>query len=212
MKDFQTHSFDLAACRQEVLELKLLLDGSANLQERKHIQPFFRARKHLSAWLGSRSPKIAWPDRLATEYDLFGDFACDVAVGDSVNKAYCFIEFEDAGPKSLFVKQGKKATREWSPRFDHGYSQIIDWFYKLEDRRNSDEHEARFGARSIHYMGVLVVGRDQYMNAGERLRLEWRRQHVIVHSRNIRCVTYDELQQDLLFALDRNTKGPQGGG
>ena len=211
MKDFQAHLFEPAAARKEALELKSLLSASAALKEGKHIRPFFRARSQLSALVGSYSSAIARFDRLAYEYELFGDFACDLVVGDSVKRAYCFIEFEDAGPKSLFVKQGKKATREWSARFDHGYSQLIDWFYKLEDRRNRDEFEARFGKRSIDFTGVLVVGRNQHMDAGERLRLEWRRRHVVVHSRNIICVTYDELLDDLLFALDRYTPGTQAG-
>ncbi len=120
----------------------------------------------------------------------------------TVRKSFTFVEFEDAGPKSLFVKQGKKATRAWSSRLDQGYSQIIDWFYKLDDRRNSDDYETRFGKRSIDYSGLLIVGRDRYMNEGERLRLEWRREHVIVHSRKIHCVTFDELAVDLLARLE----------
>jgi hypothetical protein len=56
-------------------------------------------------------------------------------------------------------------------------------------------------------MGLLVIGRDHYMDAGERLRLEWRREHVIVHSRRIHCLTYDELVADLLAFLDR-TRDP----
>ena len=72
-------------------------------------------------------------DLLAYEYPLFGDFRCDLAVADSVTRACTFVEFEDAGPRSLFVQHGDKATREWSPRFDHGYSQVVNWFYKLQD-------------------------------------------------------------------------------
>src|SRR5207245_2833210 len=93
-------------------------------------------------------------------------------------------------PKECVRQTGKKTTREWSPRFDHGYSQIIDWFYKLADRTNSDEFEARFGKKSISFTGSLIIGRSQYLDAGERLRLEWRREHVVVHSRKIQCVTF----------------------
>ncbi len=42
------------------------------------------------------------------------------------------------------------------------------------------------------------------MDVGERLRLEWRREHVIVHSRKIHCVTFDELVADLLAKLDNS--------
>src|SRR5207248_10727782 len=145
----------------------------------------------------------------------FGDFSCDLVVGDSGAKGYSFIEFEDAGPRSIFVQQGQKATREWSPRFEHGYSQIIDWFYKLDDRRNSDDCEARFGKRAIDFTGVLVIGRRQYLQPGESLRLDWRRQHVIVHSKRIICVTYDDLFSDLQLlvqgsVLATHTQGKAG--
>jgi hypothetical protein len=103
----------------------------------------------------------------------------------------------------LFVKQGDKVNRAWSSRFDGGYGQIIDWFYKLQVMTDSPDMEARFGARAIRYTGVLLIGRDQHLQAGERLRLEWRREHVVVNSKHIVCVTYDELVRDLLFRLDQ---------
>jgi hypothetical protein len=101
----------------------------------------------------------------------------------------------------LFRRQGKKNSREWSTKFERGYSQIIDWFGKLRDTEKSDDFEARFGARSIDFMGMLVVGRNKFLEAGERQRLNYRRRHVIVDSHKIECVTYDELLEDLSFRL-----------
>jgi hypothetical protein len=149
MKTFEPLAFDPARCRKEVGELRTWLARRPLLDEARHIRPFFRKRRQLAAFIASYSPNVIRFDRLAFEYPLFGDFTCDLAVGDSVKRAYCFVEFEDAGPGSLFVKQGKKATREWSARFDHGCSQIIDWFYRLDDLKKSDAFAARFGARSI---------------------------------------------------------------
>ncbi len=40
-----------------------------------------------------------------------------------------------------------------------------------------------------------------FVQADERLRLEWRREHVIVNSKQIRCVTYDQLLADMFFRL-----------
>jgi hypothetical protein len=197
MKTFEPLAFDPARCRKEVGELRRWLGRHPTLEENRHVRPFFRKRPHLSAFIASYSPNVIRFDRLAYEYPLFGDFTCDLAVGDSVKHAYCFIEFEDAGPASLFVKQGRKATREWSARFDHGYSQIIDWFYKLDDMRKSDDFHARFGARTITYTGILVVGRDHHLLPGERERLAWRRTNVVVGSQNVQCVTFDGLLEDL---------------
>jgi hypothetical protein len=208
MKSFTPLSWDPRRCRQEIDKLGALLGRRQTLTERQSILPFFRRCLHLSAFLGSYHPGIDRYDRIAFEYDLFGDFSCDLVVGDSVKHAYSFIEFEDAGPRSLFKRQGKKSTRDWSAHFDHGYSQIIDWYGKLHDLENSDVFEARFGARSIDFNGTLVVGRNHYLEAGERSRLEWRRQRVVVDSRKIECVTYDQLLADLSFRVGRYGQEP----
>jgi hypothetical protein len=212
MKTFDPLVFDPARCRQEVEQLRRWLDRRPVLEEAKHIRPFFRKRRHLSAFIASYSPNVVRFDRLAFEYQLFGDFTCDVAVGDSVKHIYCFVEFEDAGPGSLFVKQGRKSTREWSPRFDHGYSQIIDWFYKLDDMRKSDDFAARFGARSITATGILVVGRDKGLLPGERERLHWRRNNVVVASQAIQVVTFDGLLEDLQARLETFPLTAKAGG
>jgi hypothetical protein len=152
---------------------------------------------------------MASADRVAREFELFGDFRCDLAVGDSEGGVYCFVEFEGAGPESIFRRQGEKATREWSPRFEHGYSQFIDWFYKLRDREKADEYEARFGKRAIDYEGLLVIGRDLHLDQGEKLRLAWRTRHVLVDSRRINCMTFDGLLRRLQIHLE--TLAPPAG-
>jgi hypothetical protein len=212
MKNFEPLSFDPTRCHKEIDELRHWLSERQHLRENEHILPFFRRRRHLSAFIASYSPSIIRFDRLAFQYPLFGDFICDLVVGDSVKSTYRFVEFEEAGPNSLFIKQAKKATRAWSPRFERGYSQIIDWFYKLEDMKKSDDFAARFGARSISYAGILVVGRDQYLMRGERERLEWRRNNVVVASQNIHCVTFDELLEDLTGRLETFTLTTKAGG
>jgi hypothetical protein len=201
MKTFDTITFDFQKCRKEVASFDALLKKSPVLGERKTILPFFRNRPHLSALCGLYNPYLLTVDRIAWEYELFGDFQCDLVVGNWTEGYYCFIEFEDAKPKSLFEQAGKKATREWSRRFDHGYSQLADWFYKLADRRNSDDYAAKFNKRSISFDGVLVIGRDSHMDYGERLRLEWRREHMILDSKRIHCVTFDELLSSMKTRL-----------
>jgi hypothetical protein len=204
MPDFRPHVFDPAACRSELEELRLLLGGSASLSERQ-LRTFFRPRAHLRAFVGSYHAGIVRFDRLAWEYPLFGEFRCDFAVGDSARHAYTFVEFEDARPNSLFVRHGARLAREWGPRFEHGYSQVIDWFFKLHAQANTPDMEARFGIRVIEYTGVLIVGRDQHTDVGERLRLAWRRERVIVDSKRVVCVTYDQLVNDLTDRLENYT-------
>ena len=110
-----------------------------------------------------------------------------------------FVEFEDARPNSIFKKS--KPTPEWSPRFEHGFSQILDWFYKLDTQRHPADFESRFGARAIHVSGLLVVGRRQNLEARERDRLAWRRQRVAVNGWQINSMTFDDLCEDTLERL-----------
>jgi hypothetical protein len=210
MPDFQPHVFDRAACRHQVQELKALLDSSSDLGEAV-FHDFFEPRLHLRALIGPYNSALGSLDRLAWQYPIFGDFRCDFAIGDWTRKAYTFVEFEDGRPNSLFVKQGEKATRAWSPRFDGGYSQIIDWFYKLHVMTDTPDMEARFGKRSIRYTGVLIAGREQHFQAGERLRLDWRQEHVVVNSKHVVCITYDQLLEDLLFRLNESIVAANAG-
>lgn len=174
MKHFDSLTFDLVTCRREVEEFRALLAPQSELGEAADILPHFRARRHMASLLGTFHPRAARVDRIAHEFDLFGDFAADLAVGDFERRAYCFVEFEGAGPRSLFAARGAKATREWSRQFEHAFSQIVDWLHKLDSRRKSDDFLTRFGHYDITYTTVLVIGRDCFQELPELRRLEWR--------------------------------------
>jgi hypothetical protein len=203
MKDFIHHSLSIQKCVQELKELEDLLASKSELKEREEILPLFKKNLNLSAFLGTYIPDIANPDRVANEYDIFGDFACDLAVGDSNSKTFLLVEFEEAKPNSLFVKNGTKATPEWAPRLEHGFSQVLDWFWKLSDMEKSDDYENRFGVRHAAIHGLVVVGRDQHLQPREKARLKWRQDHTIVHSKKVSVITFDQLARDLRYRLSR---------
>ncbi len=196
MSAFEEVIFDDAQCLAELNEFAQLLTSRPELSEREHILPFFQARQHLSALLGSYGPDIITFDRLAYEMSLFGEFTADVVVGDWRRKTFCFTEFEDGMSNSIFVKRGRQA-REWAGRFDHGFSQIVDWLWKLEDLKNTATFERQFGAGRISYMAMLVIGRDSGLTNDDHLRLAWRREHVVVNSKHVYCCTFDDLERDL---------------
>ena len=132
MKTFEPISLDYGVLSKELDELQALLTSKTTLKERKEIAPFFKCRKHLSAALGLANGEVLLPDRIATELDLFGDFACDVASGDSETNAYTLVEFEDAQEYSVLTKlEVGKTVKRWSPRFEHGFSQLVDWAWRL---------------------------------------------------------------------------------
>jgi len=202
MPDFVPYTFDSIACRAEVEDLRKLLEENEEITE-SIFHEFFVSREHLRALVGLYTSSFQSADRIAWEYPIFGDFRCDFACGDSTNGSYTFVEYEDASPNSIFVKQGARATKAWANRFDAGYSQIIDWFYKLQVMTDTPDMEARFFRRAIRYSGVLVIGRDRYLSPGERLRFQWRQDHVVVNSKHVTCVTYDQFLADLDTRLKR---------
>jgi Domain of unknown function (DUF4263) len=200
MKQFNSIKLSKTEAKNELAEFKALLNDSAKpeLKERVDILPFFAAHEQLIALMGAYNPRIENFDQIATEFDIFGDHTADIAVGDSQEHQYCFIELEDATSTSVFKKKGRKATQEWSDRFDHGCSQIIDWILWLENQKHSVWYNQRFGVGEIQFVGLLVVGRDRYLtDPSLRQRLTWRSEQVIVCSRKLHCITFAKLYADL---------------
>jgi hypothetical protein len=173
-----------------------VLAANPDLSEREHILPFFRAHPQLALVLGTYNANIITLDRLAFELPLFGQFTADIVVGDWSRKRYCLVELEDARRNSIFVRRGRQTT-DWSPRFLAGYSQVVDWLWLLEVMKHTEPFERQFGKRTINAAGLLAIGRDSGVSAADRLRFEWRRDYLIVNSRNIYCCTFDELARDL---------------
>ncbi len=202
VKTFENISFDPVQCRQELARFNALLSSKTNLFEKKDLLPLFRECTHLRALLGTFNPSISDIDKIAYEYDLFGDFVCDFVVGDSENNAYCFIEFEDATKRSVFSKC-QRPTSEWGRRFEKGFSQIVDWAYKLDDMKQTKEFENRFGSRTISSHSVLVAGRDSYITSSDQHRLHWRKTFVTVNSQTVSCITYDKLLNDMYKYMKR---------
>jgi hypothetical protein len=199
MKEFTRVSFDLAACRASLTAYRQFLDSKAELDENADVKPFFEAHTQLAALIGTNYCNvIATYDLVAFQYQLFGDFSCDLVVGDSVRHQFGFIEWEDASATSLFRQQGRKTTPEWAVRVERGFSQIIDWFWKLDDMSRTDEFQTRFGTRHAPYFGLLVVGRDGHIgHPRERSRWGWRSRAVTIDSHPVRLVTYDQVYSDI---------------
>jgi len=197
MKKFIDHTFDFGVYERELSEFKLLLDNNAELSEKDDILPFFKARPNLSSQIATLIPHMVKNEKIAFEFDIYGDFASDIAVGDLSSNTFCFIEFEDAKPESIFVQNGKKYKLEFSSRLEHGFSQIIDWFYKLDGLQNTDDLEERFGKNKIEYEGILIIGRDKFLNESLKKRLNWRAKKTVVNSKHLYCYTFDELHDIL---------------
>ncbi|MGL5888915.1 MAG: Shedu anti-phage system protein SduA domain-containing protein [Bacteroidia bacterium] len=182
--------------KKELGELRNLIESSEKLDEQKVIQPFFRKRKQLSAFIGSFVSGID-VNRLSFELDLFGDFSPDLVLGDYSRSKYCFVEFESGLPHAIFKKSTGRKAPKWSGKFEEGYSQIVDWFWKVEEQSGTASFRKFFEADSIACSGLLIIGRDKELDSFGRNRMNWRSEKVVVNSSLIQCMTYDSLLADL---------------
>jgi hypothetical protein len=178
--------FSRVACQEGLDAFEDMLTAKAALSERDDILPFFRGHPHLAALLASYNVGATTCDCLATEVSLYGESVADLVAGDRRSKAYCFVEFEDALPRSLFTPRMRHGT-DWSTRFSHGFNQVMDWLWLLDDHEATTAFADEFGPPPISIVALLVVGRDADISPRDRRRLEWRRRHVLVNSHHIYC-------------------------
>lgn len=201
MKRLTPHSLDAVQARHQHGEYLSLLQSKTILSEAKDILPFFRKRNDLSILIGNYFPAIRRADVLAHEFQIYGDFRADLIVGDSKATNYLLVEFEDGSPQSIFGKSSSKATPAWARRFEGAFSQLVDWLWKLEDMRSTVAFEHTFGGRDAKFQGLIVIGKDMTMDAQEQSRLKWRIDKVLVDSKYVSCVSFNDLANDLDFWL-----------
>jgi Shedu protein SduA, C-terminal len=174
-----------------------LLVSKPCLSEVGDIQPLFKASRHLSAFLGTFVPDIGPATELAYEFPFFGDYRAGLLVGDKSAGHFCVVEFEDGGPNSIFKKQPNRSNPEWSVRFEHGFSQLTDWFFNLDDYEKTHGFTRAFGYGHISFTGLLVIGRSTSLDNMKRIRLRWRSDKVLIDSNAIICVTFDDVYEIL---------------
>lgn len=203
MKEFEKITLDVKLAQAQLHEFHELLNDNAELGESRLLK-HFKERTQLCALLGCFHPKIAMANVVAHEYDVFGDYACDFIAGETDICSFCFVEFEEAKKQSVF-SDTKRSNRKWSSTLEEGFGQIIDWMYKLDDIRRTDDFCNRFGTQPIDAACVLVVGRSSFVSEKEHLRLAWRARHVLVNGQHIRCLTYDQLCDEMDRYLSLST-------
>lgn len=203
MKEFIELKFSIKKAEEELLEFEQFITGHPSLQERREILPFFREHPQLSAFIADIIPDMLRFDRLAYEYDIFGDFSADMLIGDWQHHTFCFIEFEDAQTTSIFEPSNRYAPK-FSKRFEQAYGQVIDWFWKLEDVKNTAEYRHRFGSSIIDYYGIIIIGYNKGLTEAQKERLRWRQNNVIVNSKHVYILTLDKLCENLRNKLQRH--------
>jgi Domain of unknown function (DUF4263) len=200
MKDFISVQFRATQCQRELNKLGRLLESRHELGEDAHLKPLFRKARQLSAFMGIYAG-IGPANLLSYEFGIAGDFCADFVLGNRQSQTYCLVEFEDGGLNSIFTAAGRKTTSEWSRRFDHGFSQLVDWFCALDDLKDTGKLAKVFGYGHVKFHGLLVIGRSSGLSDGDLRRLRWRSERVLINSHPVQCITYDQMHQDLSLQL-----------
>ena len=191
---FEPYMRDLIALRREKGVLSGLLETNQPLGETAEIMPFMRAARHLAAWPGHANSGPGDADPLAVEKPLLGGFRCDIAIGDSVTGQLALVELEDARPNSLFEPVRARDYPRWSRRFERGFSQLVDWAWRIDhERQPSATLAGAFGTADPKFHYVPVIGRDRWIGDAGRARLNWRRPHNGISGQRTTVWTYDDL-------------------
>jgi hypothetical protein len=200
---------DVPSCRQAVSSLASFLASNNELAEsgKGGLQEFFLEDPDLLLLAGDCfGPRSFTPAAYKSEYSIFGEFRADFAVANATRDKFLFIEFEDAKRDSVFKEKtsgSSSISYEWSKRFEHGYSQVVDWHYRMDDMSGTSRLEESFGVSMVEYDGLLVIGRDHFIReAGGVSRLRWRKDKTVVNSRRIHCLTFDALLSEIAGRLE----------
>jgi Domain of unknown function (DUF4263) len=197
-QQFTPIQLDPKQCRLEIDEFGELLRSKPELSEKHDIQPFFKSRMQVSAFIGSFMSNIGPATQICFEYEFFGDYAADLVLGDMAFRRFCVVEFEDGRTQSVFKPSSTGNTRVWSPRFEHGFSQIIDWYTMLDGMKQTPRFKRDFGDGHVRFSAMLIIGRDAGLtDPYDRFRLDWRTDKVTVDSNTVSCATFDELHRHM---------------
>jgi hypothetical protein len=194
---------DWAQVKIDLDALEKLLKDNNELEETGpgSLQEFFTSRPNLLLLMSRAFCPGLHPAAFLPECSIFHEFRADYAVANKERSKFLFVEFENAKKYSVFAKKAETdghTSYQWSKTFEHGFSQVVDWYFRLDDYGRTSKIEEHFGASKIDYVGILVLGRDHFIKqAGLTQRFEWRRKYTAINSQGLHCITFDELAQEL---------------
>jgi hypothetical protein len=132
---------------------------------------------------------------IASEFNLFNEFWADLAIQSVDKRRILLIEMEPGHTTAIFKRKPK---RQWASAFEHGYSQVVDWLYRLDDYRKTNQIAAKFNTKeSVSLEGLIIIGRSAALDMEDRNRLDWRKGKSVIDSQHFMCATYDEVADQI---------------
>jgi len=150
------------------------------MQSFLHSNPSFIEPTSSRVW-----PKLAIGKRVT-------DFVFRRATGD-----YLLVELEHHERK-LFTKAGVQTAE-----LTHAIDQVWDWYRYIEDNLRTVQNELGLDGISVHPSSLIVIGRTAELTDENRRKL----QTIAGHTPSMRIITYDDLRQQTVQAL-QNVVGP----
>lgn len=194
----KSSQLDRSQCRFELDEFEALLSTKTEIGETQLLN-FFNDRAQLILLMG-RLIGVGSVSHYNSEIPIIGKYRADFVVSNRNNSEFAFIEFENATLGSIFTKKINKKTHafSWSPRFEHGYSQVIDWYHHLRSNEGTNNMLSEFGHSKITFYGALIIGRDSSINKSDcRERFLKRIETSRAYDKGIICFTFDDLYREM---------------
>lgn len=195
MSSFDSIAFNLKRADIELASFKAWLAAVTFVGETAIVAEI-KSRQHMACLLASTLGLPA-PDMIKFELAMKGMFRTDLVLGNHGQRRFGLIEFEDAEATSIF-RRGTTQYRYWSPRIEHGFSQILDWAWVRADHPNDSVLLSGFGGPITTSAYAVICGRDASLaDDVERKRFKHRRDHLKVEGQPALVLTYDEMVRSM---------------
>lgn len=189
--------FDLEATRVELRAFELFLTTAGFFGERAAVAKL-KELPNLCAMIGVLADSSLSPHEIFFEFDIQGRFAADLVVVNEARTQAVLVEFEGGGEFDIFRKRTRRELRDWSPRIEHAFGQVIDWQFAIQSQGHEPVFVERFAPANARKTFVIVCGRDDGVTSEvERQRFQHRRTAVSVAGAPVLAWTYDEFAREL---------------
>lgn len=179
----------VARAEKELEEFKQFLERNDFFPEKEVVKQL-RERPHLSCLIGTLTSGLA-PAVYKFEFQIMGAFRADLVVGSK--DQFVFVEFEGAEQRSIFGSRKTNQMRDWSHQVGHGFGQLVDWAWAINDNQHSNLFKNALGCDKWSSEFLLVCGRESNLSATELGRLHWRGKNVLLQGQYATFLTYDGL-------------------